>query len=106
MYWPGFWVPFDLGNWYIPIAVFIIVGMTNAVNLTDGLDGLAGLIAATAFAAYGAIAIYQSEVLLGRFCFTVVGSCLVSCGSMSTRPNYLWEIPAPSRWERCLQLLH
>lgn len=31
----------DLGYWYIPFAVFIIVGSSNAVNLTDGLDGLA-----------------------------------------------------------------
>ena len=31
----------DLGIWYIPFAVFIIVGFSNAVNLTDGLDGLA-----------------------------------------------------------------
>ncbi len=31
----------DLGLWYVPFAVFIIVGSSNAVNLTDGLDGLA-----------------------------------------------------------------
>jgi phospho-N-acetylmuramoyl-pentapeptide-transferase len=31
----------DLGIWYIPFIVFIIVGTCNAVNLTDGLDGLA-----------------------------------------------------------------
>ena len=31
----------DLGWWYVPLAVFIIVGASNAVNLTDGLDGLA-----------------------------------------------------------------
>jgi len=31
----------DLGIWYIPFAVLIIVGFSNAVNLTDGLDGLA-----------------------------------------------------------------
>lgn len=31
----------DLGIFYIPFAVFIIVGFSNAVNLTDGLDGLA-----------------------------------------------------------------
>jgi len=31
----------DLGVWYIPVVVFIIVGTCNAVNLTDGLDGLA-----------------------------------------------------------------
>jgi phospho-N-acetylmuramoyl-pentapeptide-transferase len=31
----------DLGWWYIPFAVLVIVGASNAVNLTDGLDGLA-----------------------------------------------------------------
>ena len=31
----------DLGWWYVPFAVFVIVGVSNAVNLTDGLDGLA-----------------------------------------------------------------
>ena len=31
----------DLALWYIPFAIFIIVGSSNAVNLTDGLDGLA-----------------------------------------------------------------
>jgi len=31
----------DLGLWYIPLSIFIIVGSSNAVNLTDGLDGLA-----------------------------------------------------------------
>lgn len=31
----------DLGMWWIPFAVFVITGTSNAVNLTDGLDGLA-----------------------------------------------------------------
>ena len=31
----------DLGWWYIPLAMVVIVGASNAVNLTDGLDGLA-----------------------------------------------------------------
>lgn len=31
----------DLGLFYIPFAVFVIVGASNSVNLTDGLDGLA-----------------------------------------------------------------
>jgi phospho-N-acetylmuramoyl-pentapeptide-transferase len=74
MYWPGVKADFDLGVFYIPIAVLIIVGMSNAVNFTDGLDGLAGLISATAFAAYGGIALMQGQVFLGRFCFTVVGA--------------------------------
>ncbi len=74
LYWPGFEEPIPLGNLYIPIAVFIIVGMSNAVNFTDGLDGLAGLISATAFAAYGGIALLQGQVFVGRFCFTLVGA--------------------------------
>ena len=63
-----------IGVLYVPIATFVIVATTNAVNLTDGLDGLAGLIAATAFAAYGAIALLQGQTFLVRFCFTVVGA--------------------------------
>ena len=43
----------DLGWFFIPFAVFVIIGASNAVNLTDGLDGLAimpVIIAAVAFA--------------------------------------------------------
>ena len=70
---PGFDVEFKIGIWYIPVAAFIIVAMSNAVNFTDGLDGLSGLIAATAFATYGGIALLQGQVYLARFCFTLVG---------------------------------
>ncbi len=34
--------PFSLGIWFVPLAVVVMVGSSNAVNLTDGLDGLAG----------------------------------------------------------------
>jgi phospho-N-acetylmuramoyl-pentapeptide-transferase len=71
---PGITGFFELGYWYIPIAAFIIVSMSNAVNFTDGLDGLAGLIAATAFAGYGLIALGQNQVYLARYCFTLVGA--------------------------------
>ncbi len=71
---PGVKGKIELGWWYIPIAMFIIVGTSNAVNFTDGLDGLAGLITATAFASYGAIALMQGQLYLGRFCFTMVGA--------------------------------
>jgi phospho-N-acetylmuramoyl-pentapeptide-transferase len=33
---------FSLGWWFIPLAIVVLVGTSNAVNLTDGLDGLAG----------------------------------------------------------------
>jgi len=74
LYLPNFKGEIELGLWYIPIAAFIIVSESNAVNFTDGLDGLAGLITATAFAAFGAIAMMQEQVFLARFCFTVVGA--------------------------------
>jgi phospho-N-acetylmuramoyl-pentapeptide-transferase len=73
-YIPGSHTAIELGAWYIPIAAFIIVLMSNAINLTDGLDGLAGLISVTAFAAYGSIALMQGNYFVGRFCFTIVGA--------------------------------
>ena len=74
LYWPPVQDNISIGPLYIPVAVVLIVGFSNAVNFTDGLDGLAGLISATAFAAYGAIALIQGQVFLARFCFTVVGA--------------------------------
>jgi len=74
MLWTGLNMEINLGVWYIPLATFIIVAMSNAVNFTDGLDGLAGLICATAFAAYGAVAIMQGNTFVARFCFTLVGA--------------------------------
>ena len=71
---PGINGEIELGWWYIPIAAFIIVSESNAINFTDGLDGLAGLISATAFAAFGGIALMQGQIFLARFCFTVVGA--------------------------------
>ena len=60
---------------FIPIAMFIIIGTSNAVNLTDGLDGLAGAIIASAFAAYGVVAYLQGQIYLVRLCFVLVGAC-------------------------------
>jgi phospho-N-acetylmuramoyl-pentapeptide-transferase len=71
---PGIRQKIDLGLIYIPIAMFIIVGSTNAVNLTDGLDGLAGSTAAISFSAYGVIAFLQGQYPLMSFCFTIVGA--------------------------------
>ncbi len=71
---PGIHFEIELGWLYIPIAGFVIVAMSNAVNFTDGLDGLAGLISATIFAAYGGVALMQGQVFIARFCFTMVGA--------------------------------
>jgi phospho-N-acetylmuramoyl-pentapeptide-transferase len=71
---PGVAEPIDIGIFYVPVALFIIVGTSNAVNLTDGLDGLAGIIVASAFAAYAVIAFLQGWDYLARFGFIVVGA--------------------------------
>ncbi|MEL6527257.1 MAG: phospho-N-acetylmuramoyl-pentapeptide-transferase, partial [Chloroflexota bacterium] len=60
---------------FIPIMIFIIIGMSNAVNLTDGMDGLAGIISASAFAAYGVIAFIQGQFFVVQLCFILVGAC-------------------------------
>ena len=73
---PGVPEKIDIGLLYVPIAMFFIVGMSNAVNLADGLDALAGSLAAVAFAAYGVIAFLQGQIWLVAFDFTVVGAIL------------------------------
>lgn len=67
---------FDIGLWYLPVAIIAVLGTANAVNLTDGLDTLAGGTAAIAFAAYGVIAFLQGQQYLVTFAFTVVGATL------------------------------
>jgi phospho-N-acetylmuramoyl-pentapeptide-transferase len=71
---PGVPEKIDIGVWYVPVAAFIIVGTSNAVNLADGLDALAGSLAAVAFAAYGVIAFLQGQIWLVAFDFTVAGA--------------------------------
>lgn len=67
----------DIGPWFIPIAVLIIVFISNAVNITDGLDSLAGWNLILAFAAYGIMAFLARPQLpnLMIFCFTMAGAC-------------------------------
>jgi phospho-N-acetylmuramoyl-pentapeptide-transferase len=79
----------DLGWLYIPFAIFVIVGTSNAVNLTDGLDGLAigpvVIVAATYlvfayvsghadFADYLLITFIPNAGELSVFCGTMVGA--------------------------------
>ncbi len=69
--------PIELSPWvFVPIGIFIIVGTSNAVNLTDGLDGLAGSISTVIYVAFGVIAFLQGQTWLVAFTFTVVGAIL------------------------------
>lgn len=81
----------DLGWWYVPFAVIVIVGASNAVNLTDGLDGLAtGPIVITAstylifsyvagnavVASYLQIPFVSGAGEVTIYCAAMVGACL------------------------------
>ncbi len=74
LYWPTADQALNLGWWYLPIATILIVGMSNAMNFTDGIDGLASIISMTAFSLIGIVCLMQGQVYLGRFCFCVVGA--------------------------------
>lgn len=75
IYFP-FFGSYDIGIIHLPIAVFAIVAMSNAVNLADGLDTLAAGLAGIAFVSYGIIAYQQGQVGVVTFCFTMVGSLM------------------------------
>jgi phospho-N-acetylmuramoyl-pentapeptide-transferase len=65
---------YDLGLWYFPLFVFILVGTSNSVNLTDGLDGLAGGLLAIAFGVFGAISYFYGLPILSILCMIIVGT--------------------------------
>ena len=48
-------IEFDMGMWYLPFAVLVIIGCVNAVNLTDGIDGLASSVSIIVFAFFAII---------------------------------------------------
>ena len=93
---------FNLGWFFIPFSVFVIIGSSNAVNLTDGLDGLATvpviLVAACfAFISYVTGNIVFSNYLqipyiegtgeISIFCGAIIGSCL----------GFLWFNAPPAK---------
>ncbi|MHB1127116.1 MAG: phospho-N-acetylmuramoyl-pentapeptide-transferase [Bacillota bacterium] len=66
----------DLGPFYYPFAVLVIVFMTNAVNLTDGLDGLAAGITVFAGLGYTLVAAITGQPDLAVFSAALAGGCL------------------------------
>nr|WGD81042.1 phospho-N-acetylmuramoyl-pentapeptide-transferase [Bacillus subtilis] len=67
---------FDLGWAYFILVLFMLVGGSNAVNLTDGLDGLLSGTAAIAFGAFAILAWNQSQYDVAIFSVAVVGAVL------------------------------
>ena len=73
-------IDWNLGWFYGVFILFLLVGSSNAVNLTDGLDGLAGGLSAIAFLAFGLIAMgswwIEGNTDMGIFCFILMGSIM------------------------------
>lgn len=61
---------------YIPFSILVMLGSTNAVNLTDGVDGLAGSVSSIMITAISIIAIKLNYISLSIFGAIVIGSCL------------------------------
>ena len=66
----------EMGWLYGVFLLFILIGASNAVNLTDGLDGLAGGLSAIAFVAFGLISMVVGFQEIGIFIFILVGSLM------------------------------
>ncbi|NPV90670.1 MAG: undecaprenyl/decaprenyl-phosphate alpha-N-acetylglucosaminyl 1-phosphate transferase [Firmicutes bacterium] len=64
----------SLGILAVPLTVFWIVGVTNAMNLIDGLDGLAAGVAALAAVTMGIVAGQQGQPLVALGAFILAGS--------------------------------
>ena len=78
---PTIWLPIvdvtiDAGNLYLPFMLFVMVGASNAVNLTDGLDGLASGCMAIAASCYAVICLLTGHNDLAIFCAAIVGACI------------------------------
>lgn len=66
----------EMGWLYGIFLLFVLVGSSNAVNLTDGLDGLAGGLSAIAFIAFSLISLVVGYEEIGIFTFVLTGAVM------------------------------
>lgn len=91
----------DLGWFYIPFSVFVIVGSSNAVNLTDGIDGLAIGLVAVAALANGALVYISGHKGLSEYLQVLflaqTGELTVFCGALfGAALGFLWYNSHPA----------
>jgi len=77
-------IDLEMGWLYGLAILFVLVGASNAVNLTDGLDGLAGGLSAIAFVAYALISLSVGFEDIGLFSLILMGSL---CGFLVYNTN-------------------
>jgi phospho-N-acetylmuramoyl-pentapeptide-transferase len=91
----------DLGWWYVPFAVLVIVGASNAVNLTDGLDGLVSVPSIVAYLAYGVLAYVAGNAVISEYLAVHFvpgsGELAVMCGAVAGACiGFLWYNAHPA----------
>jgi phospho-N-acetylmuramoyl-pentapeptide-transferase len=91
----------DLGWFYVLFAVLVLVGATNAVNLTDGLDGLAISTFGVSAAAFTALAYVTGHAVLADYLLLVrfppAGELTVFCGALvGASLGFLWYNSYPA----------
>lgn len=92
----------DLGWFYIVLTYFVIVGSSNAVNLTDGLDGLAIMPSVMVGAALGIIAYLVGNTTFSSYLFIPyipgAGELVVFCGALAGAGlGFLWFNTYPAQ---------
>jgi len=104
-----FFVPFiksvnvPLGSFgYVALSYFMIVGMSNAVNLTDGLDGLAIMPTAMVSGALGIFAYASGNIIFANYlsipAIPQAGEVLIFCGALSGAGlGFLWFNSYPAQ---------
>ena len=66
----------DLGIFFIPFAMLVIIGSSNAVNLTDGLDGLASGCMIVSCMAFLSLCLTFGDVALANYLLCIAAACL------------------------------
>ena len=92
----------DLGWWYVPFAAFVLVGTSNAVNLTDGLDGLAIMPTVMVAAALGIFAYVSGHAQFADYLLIPhlpgTGELIVFCGALvGAGLGFLWFNTYPAQ---------
>jgi phospho-N-acetylmuramoyl-pentapeptide-transferase len=95
-------VVIDLGWFYVLLTYFVIVGSSNAVNLTDGLDGLAILPAVMVAGALGVFAYVTGNVKFAEYLaipyIPGVGETAIFCGALvGSGLGFLWFNTHPAQ---------
>lgn len=95
------WLIPDLGWWYLPFVVFVLVAWSNAVNLTDGLDGLAISTFAIAAAVLTALAYVTGHRVLADYLLLVrfphSAELTIFCGALvGASLGFLWYNAYPA----------